>query len=111
MKLAQSDVRGMVRLLGEVVALPGGHAVKKRFLMEGLCNLIDADAWMWGLSFQHDAAQPPAYVSLMNGGLSKQALANFVAVLEHPAMAALTSKFFAQVEKSGAHLTQLILLC
>lgn len=44
-ELPESVVRALVRLLGETAALNTGHAGKKRFLMNGLCKMIDADAW------------------------------------------------------------------
>jgi hypothetical protein len=48
-ELGEDDVRSMIRLVGEVAALEGEHAVKKRYLMDGLCVLIDAEIWLWGL--------------------------------------------------------------
>jgi DNA-binding CsgD family transcriptional regulator len=107
MKLAQDDVREMVRLVGEVAALPGGHTEKKHYLMKGLCKLIDADAWIWGLSCQRDPAQPRVYVSFMNGSTSKECFKKVLKALEHPEIVALTSKFLAQVEEEKAHLTRL----
>ncbi len=97
----------MVRLIGEVAALPGGHAHKKRFLMEGLCKLIESDAWAWALSCQRDPAKPQVYVSVMNGGFPEQSFVKFLEAMEHPEMVALTSKFFNEVEEKKAHLTRL----
>ncbi len=107
MTLAQNDVRKMVRLVGDVAALPGGHTEKKRFLMARLCKLIDADAWIWAFSRQNDPGQPRVYVSFMNGGLPKGSFAKFLKALQHPEMVALTSKLFMQVEEERAHLTRL----
>jgi len=76
--------------------------------MKRLCKLIDADAWIWGLSREGDPAEPRAYVSVMNGGLSNESFEKFLKALQHPEMAALISKFFAQVEKQKAHLTRLV---
>ncbi len=42
-ELGEDDVRSMIRLVAEVAALEGEHAAKKRYLMDGLCVLIDAD--------------------------------------------------------------------
>ena len=42
--LAESDVRRIVRLLGEVIVAPGEIHDKRRLLMDGLCELIDATA-------------------------------------------------------------------
>ena len=48
--ISEADSRSMIRLLGETAAIQGGHAEMKRFLMNGLCDLIGADAWVWTLS-------------------------------------------------------------
>ena len=39
------DARSLVRLLGEVCALPDEHVVRKAYLMDGLCDLLGADGW------------------------------------------------------------------
>ena len=44
--VSEADARAMVRLLGETAALDCGHDEKKRFLMQGLCHLVDADCWI-----------------------------------------------------------------
>lgn len=107
MKLDEQDVRGMVRLVGEVAALPEGHAARKRFLMEGLCELIGADAWFWALSCQRDPAKPQVYVSVMKGGFNEHSFVKLLEAIEHPEMIAIASKFFTSVEKEQAHLTRL----
>ncbi len=97
----------MVRLIGEVAAIPGNHAEKKRFLMEGLCGLIGADAWAWALSCQLDPGKPQVYASVLNGGLSDENLVKLLQAVEHPEMVAMTAKFFGEVEARKAHLTRL----
>ncbi len=104
--MKEDDVRNMVRLIGEVVAIPGNHAEKKRFLMEGLCGLIGADAWAWALSCQRDPGKPQVYASVLNGGLSDENLVKLLQAIEHPEMVAMTAKFFGEVEARKAHLTR-----
>ena len=97
----------MVRLIGEVAALPGGHAEKKRYLMEGLCRLIDADAWAWGLSCRHAPNKPQVYVSLVKGGFSEESFAKWLQALEHPEIVELASDFFIELQNKKVHLTRL----
>jgi DNA-binding CsgD family transcriptional regulator len=104
--LDEADVRRMVRLVGEVVAVPGGHAEKKRFLMEGLCRLVDADAWVWGLSCQREPDQPQVYVSFVKGGFTEQTFVKFLEACEHPDMIELASRFFIELKEKGVHLTR-----
>ncbi len=97
----------MVRLIGEVAALPGGHAEKKRYLMAGLCQLIGADSWVWGLSCHRDPSQPEMNVSIMRGGFTDETFATFLQALEHPEMVSFASKFFTELKEKNVHLTRL----
>ena len=107
MKLNEKDVRAIVRLVGEVAAHCGGHAEKKRYLIEGLCKLVDADAWIWGLSCQREPDQPQIYVSMLKGGLTEEEFVKFLQAVEHPEMIEFASKFFVELKESKAHLTRL----
>jgi DNA-binding CsgD family transcriptional regulator len=106
-KIDEHDAREMVRLIGEVVALPGGHAEKKRFLMNGLCKMIGADAWCWALSCQREPSKPQIYVSFLNGGFTEETLVKVLEANEHPEMIAIASKFFLEVEQKKTHVTRL----
>jgi DNA-binding NarL/FixJ family response regulator len=97
----------MVRLIGKVAALPGGHAEKKRYVMEGLCKLIDADAWVWGLSCQREPDKPQIYVSMLRGGLSEEEFVKLLQAIEHPQMIEFASKFFIELKEQKTHLTRL----
>jgi len=47
--VAEADLRAIVRLLGEVAALPGGIFEKKTWLLDGLCDFTGAVEWRWAL--------------------------------------------------------------
>jgi DNA-binding CsgD family transcriptional regulator len=96
----------MVRLIGEVAGIRGGHAEKKRFLMNGLCGLVCADAWVWGLSCQRDPQKPQVYVSLLNAGIPDSKMPQLIAAVEHPAMIPLTAKFHDEVGQKKQHITR-----
>jgi DNA-binding CsgD family transcriptional regulator len=104
--LDETDVREIVRLIGEVAALRGGHADKKRYLMNGLSKLVDADAWVWGLSCQSEPDKPQIYVSFIRGGLDDQAFAKLLHAIEHPDMIDLASRFFIELKEKKTHLTR-----
>lgn len=63
-----SDVRGMVRLLGEVAARDGGRAGKRRLLIAGLARLIDADMWLLLLHQEEAGRAQPISLLLDKGG-------------------------------------------
>jgi DNA-binding CsgD family transcriptional regulator len=96
----------MIRLVGEVAELRGEHVAKKRYLMEGLCKLIDADAWVWALSCQRKPTEPQVYVSAHNGGFTDQSFTKLLEAIEHPEMIDITAKFFTEVNQENAHLTR-----
>jgi len=96
----------MVRLVGEIGVLEGGVAEKKRFLMKGLCRLIDADAWVWALSCQREPHKPQVYVSMFKGGLTEEKFAHVLEAIDHPEMPAAAGNFFREVGEQGRHLTR-----
>lgn len=71
--LAEADVRAIIALLGAVADLPGDALAKKTRLMDGLCELLDADAWMWVVS-RFDPGGEPMAVLCHHGGFSERQL-------------------------------------
>ncbi len=106
--LNESDVRAMVCLLGEVCALPGGHAEKKRRLMNGLCGLIQADAWVWTLACQYERGKPSVYVGFMRGGFEEERFPKYLQAVEHPASVAMTGALVDEMRQRKAHVTRTI---
>lgn len=91
--IPETDSRAMVRLLGETIALDGDHAEKKRYLMDGLCELINAEAWGWTLSCALTPGDPQTYVGILHGGFSPERLAKFLLAVEHPKMGPPVARF------------------
>ena len=104
-KLEETDVRGIVRIIGEIAGLRGGHAEKKRHLMERLCKMIDADAWDWALC-QREPEKPQVYVSVLNGGFTEDGFVKLLQAVEHPGMVAATKKFFLELQEQKVHITR-----
>lgn len=46
--ILETDVRAIVRLLGRVIAQRLDIDGSRKNLMDGLCEIIGADAWLWG---------------------------------------------------------------
>ncbi len=99
--ISEADSRSMIRLLGETAAIQGGHAEMKRFLMNGLCDLIGADAWVWTLSIIIVPGAPQTYAGFIHGGFDERRFTRFLTAVEHPAMAKATSVFFRAVGKGS----------
>lgn len=71
--LAEGDVRAVVALLGEVADMPGDALAKKTRLMDGLCEVLGADAWMWVVS-RFDPGGEPMAVLCHHGGFTERQL-------------------------------------
>jgi hypothetical protein len=57
--LSHRDARAIIRLLGEVCGMEKDHAGRKHHLMEGLCDLVDADYWAWVLAAELEPGKFP----------------------------------------------------
>lgn len=102
------DVKTMVRLLGEVIANPGDHATKKRQMMDGLCQLIDADSWVWTLrTLKLKSSEPSVVVMVQTGGLTAKQLGFYQRAVHHPVMVAATAPFLKELLEKRTHLTRL----
>jgi len=105
-ELKEPDVRAIVRLLGNVCALPHDHAQKKRHLMDGLCGLVGVDAWAWGLIVEMTPGKLPVSAGMQHGGFGDSAFAEFLKVVTHPDMAWLTAPYAKELQDTGHHLTR-----
>lgn len=101
----EADARAITRLLGETAAVDGDHAEKKRYLMDGLCELIEADAWTWGLACQTTPGSQQTNVVSLNGGFDEERFACYLKAVEQPEMGQVALRFFQELEKSQSTLT------
>lgn len=104
--LSETDVRAIVRLLGEVAAIQGDHAEKKRYLMDGLCSLIGADYWGWGLASQFEPGKPPVYIGATMGGFRENQLAKFLQAVETPVTHQLSIEPIQELYSGKIHVTR-----
>jgi len=56
MDIEETDLRAIVRLLGETAALPGGLMGKKVYLLDGLCDIAGSMEWVWTLTSTNTSA-------------------------------------------------------
>ncbi|MDQ8192538.1 helix-turn-helix transcriptional regulator [Roseibacillus persicicus] len=105
MRIPDHTFRKVVRLLGETAATGKSHAEKKRFLMEGLCDLIGAECWVWALGAQVEAKKPQVFVGFLHGGFDEERFVRLLKAVEHPDMALIASRFGERIQETGAHTT------
>jgi len=103
--LAEPDVRRIVRLLGEVIAATGDINDKRRLLMDGLCEIIHATAWVWSMS-QFHPDKPPSSIGLIHNGFDEHRLASYMEAINHPAMEAVSRPSSLELQRKGVHLTR-----
>lgn len=104
--LTEEDFRAVVRLLGGVAVGPETCHDKRKMLMDGLCGIIQADAWIWAAAPQFVASEQPVYATNQAGGYSFDRFAQLMLAVEHPDTGAMTSPFMAALEQQGTHITR-----
>jgi len=105
--LGDGDVRAMVRLLAEVAAETGSVNRKRERLMEGLCRLIDAQAWLWAAAPSLVPGEQPVYLYHQMGGLPPEQITQYLLAVEHPDTGEMTTPFALELQAAGTHLTRL----
>ena len=103
--LTEQDVRNVVRLLGEVIAAPGGFSEKRRFLMDGLCRLVNATSWAWCMA-EFDPDKPPSFIGFEHGGWEEERFARYIEAMNHPDMEEVTRPSSIELKERGTHLTR-----
>lgn len=105
--LAETDVRAIVRLLGEVVASQRDFSGVKRQLVEGICALVKADAWTWSLGCAAQPGEQPIYLGLAHGGFDEARYARLILAAGHPDMAWTSQKLLAEMRDRAGHVTRM----
>jgi DNA-binding CsgD family transcriptional regulator len=102
--ICEEDARVMVRLLGEVLMMPGDLTAQKRALMKGLAKLVNADAWMWVLSSV--TGDEPTAMQLLYDGYSQEEMAVFTDVALSPDYENPSGVHALKMLEDGEHKTE-----
>lgn len=81
--LSVSDVRKMVKIVGEVAAMHGEIQVRRRAMMQALCELVEADTWMWTVSTGFRQGDNPMTLGFITEGLSDSELSALLEYANH----------------------------
>jgi DNA-binding CsgD family transcriptional regulator len=104
--LAEADVRSIVRLLGDTCAHRGTINQKKKVLMQGLCHLIDVQAWAWVHAVQMIPEQLPVYVAFTHDGFTEEQIPAFLKIQTHPDMAKMSAPLCHELKGRTEPLTR-----
>lgn len=97
----------MIHLLGEVAGSEAPLGKRRRSLMDGLCQLVDADAWILIKLGRRKPGELPTFSILLHGGFTEQRFADFLRANEHPDMRAVNQPFLEELSIKKSHLTRL----
>lgn len=103
--LTEQDVRKIVRLLGGVIATRGDIHATRRMLMEGLCELVGANTWVWCMA-EYDPDKAPSFIGLLHGGFDDERFARYIEAMNHPAVEEIVRPHSLELQERGSHLTR-----
>ncbi len=96
----------MIHLLGRVAALEGSHHAKKRMLMDGLCEIVGADGWLWTMTRIDPKKEEPISLGIMHGGLSDKQVVGWIQMNHHRSHRPPDHPAFVAEVKKGRHFTR-----
>jgi DNA-binding CsgD family transcriptional regulator len=98
--LLEQDVRAIVRLLGDAAAMRDPNA-QRRYLMQHLGALIEADTWVWAVAPLLEPGRQPVYVYHQTEGFEGDRMSRFLRAVEHPDTGAMTGPFVQMMLAAG----------
>jgi len=104
--ISEGDARAMIRLVADVVGMNADHATAKSRLMDGLLEMVGANAWVWTLAYLHPE-KSPVYVAIHHGGFSEERYVRLIKASSHPDMTMLMAPFAQEMRTRACHITRL----
>lgn len=105
MVLSATDARALIRLLAEAAMIRGVFSEIKSFIMNGLCNIIQADCWVLALGCEVDPPKLQVFVDFMHGGFTEKRFTDYLAAVEHSEMVPIASKFAESLAQKKTYVT------
>lgn len=103
--LHETDVRAIVRLLGDVIAMRGDINACRRHLMEGLCPIVGADSWLWCMA-EIEPGKSLGHSGILHGGFDDERLSWFLQAINHPATGKSNRRIASELMERGTHITR-----
>ena len=100
-QIDEQDVRGIISLIGSVAMGQASHNDRRKLLMDGLAELIEADAWLWFTSAHTTAGEQPVLTFLLRNGLSDEQFTLLMSASELPDTAQVIAPFFDDFNQTG----------
>ncbi|MFT3991565.1 MAG: helix-turn-helix domain-containing protein [Luteolibacter sp.] len=94
-----------MKLLGNIISASGDDRTKRRKLMAGLCEILNAQSWIWCMC-ELDPDKPPSFIGLEHGGWDEERFTRFIEAMNHPDMEYITRAASQEQQEKGIHLTR-----
>ncbi len=105
--LSGRDARAIVELLGRVSEDGGGRPNQRKLLMDGLCDLVHADCWVWGVFEFVSEGALPGFAIQQSGGFSRERLAKYLRANEHRDLGPISAPLFELARREGRQITRM----
>lgn len=79
--------------------------VKRRWVMDGLCRIINADAWAW-TKLDLASEERPRQILIDHGGFDEGRLAAWASAIEHPRMEPYTERVVSEAVSTNRGITR-----
>lgn len=106
--LPEQDVRAIVRLLGEVIAMRGDINACRRKLMDGLCPIVGADSWLWCMA-DMEPGKRLGHSGILHGGFDDERFSWFLQAINHPALGRANQRLAGELIEKKQHITRNLL--
>ena len=104
--LPETDVRHLVRILGEVAAMKPDPDARRIYLMNELAALLGTDTWVWGVAPLLDPGKQPVYLYHHTAGFDQNRMSRFLAAVEHPDCGEMTGPLAQAMISAGSQVTR-----
>jgi len=106
--LSEKDVRGIVRILGEVAAMEPSPDARRIYLMNGLARMLGTGTWVWGAAQLLEPGKQPVYIYQHTGGFDEERMSRFLIAVEHPDCGEMTAQLAQALISAGSRVTRSI---
>lgn len=104
--IQESDAAALLRLMSRVAALEGPMPLKRRTLVDGLVELVKADAWGWIISRADERHDTPACGAFLCGGMDDAQVARYAQIMQDRNFTPVEYPALNQLRRHHNHFTR-----
>ena len=104
--IPETEVIKVVRLLGQIACMHADLCARRRALMVGLAQMVDADCWLWSATRVDPKDGRPVSTGVIHGDFAEQALDGMIKGSLLAAEQPPEDPIFTQLFVEGQHVTR-----